>query len=463
MLEFKWQTKGNVYNNKNLLAIYNAIDYLISINNAGTYILRRIKMQTTLLKTIRLALVCGATLVPMSEAYAGWNKMVAELNEISEQSQSSLRQLTNDKVEGKRPDKKWIKRRNLLNNLDLNSFKNLDDLKRYLDDRISFEPYKEALIPMMHFLDPSSLRAFAKTHKAAVPMVARELRDRIKRLGNKVRSQDAEDGYFLNGMFVIKKISYIPLPPAQHQPTEELQELTACVLPMLTVSLLSNEENPLLRLQATSLILNEELRRSNPVQLPLYVKNTFNAAFLKPSLSQFLEDVCVQPVIQKLSSTQDSELSVEDSQLLNTCHAMVASLRMTNGSRTLDDVRVAANALNSITYFGDYPTSLRDKVMSNLVNRPYEIEYEPAFTGGNLVNLGETHSRSKEEKSQDFDILQKVFHHAFHFLGGDEPNDFTDMSCGVTNYTSWSLCRPALRSEKQAEMFKKRDLDKFFK
>lgn len=87
-----------------------------------------------ILKSFRLALICGATFAPLSQVNAGWSDRVDALTDVTPDQVGPLKQRCVDKLKVSPNSDKWKRRNRQLESSNL--IKNVDELKRHLRDPI---------------------------------------------------------------------------------------------------------------------------------------------------------------------------------------------------------------------------------------------------------------------------------------------------------------------------------------
>src|SRR5471030_1917532 len=90
------------------------------------------KNHSNLLNTFKLALVCGATLLPLSEANAGWNKMVDALQDTTPEALAPLKALRDRKLKESPRDPNWAYRSRQIRTHETAPIKTVEGLKKHL-------------------------------------------------------------------------------------------------------------------------------------------------------------------------------------------------------------------------------------------------------------------------------------------------------------------------------------------
>lgn len=310
-----------------------------------------------------------------------------------------------------------------------------------------------------HFLDPASLDALAQTAKSFMPVVAHELKRRIPLLFNELSEANEEREFSakrINGFFHI-----INCDTQSVKNLEPLEELFVLVKPMFHIT----EEHPALGVQAAELLLNrcaygiiyqngqynhlkhwdviKDLYTEIVVPSRYNVNDPLKCTYLNRTIAAKLGKMC------QLALPQDPEHEFSD-----VCQSLTASLRAKQYPQTLEDMRAAAKALNQIQYYAMYPIDLTRGVLLSLQNgctfHEGDAMHEPIIMTPSIT-------RSIEEKGQDFDRLRALYLHVKHDLALEI---FGGAAIGPY---SWNNFLPALLNDKQAEFFKKRDLERHFK
>lgn len=265
-------------------------------------------------------------------------------------------------------------------------------------------------------LDAEALCNFAITHKAGAAIALDEVKNYLPVLIRELRGVGLVGRYF-EGIYTIEEC-----------PVNNLSEFMGCTRIALSFSriLPATEDRLSLGLQAANI---------GPLAWFYYSYSADDINRLQTTLSEIMCTLSNK----YLTDGQNKDRA-------DVCHSIIAAATLDKHPLTFDDVRTAGRSLNAIKYYLNFPV------------KQYKSFIDMIITGrGMQKSVDDNKPRTHEEKCMDFDLLRSVYLHAKKDLALDKayvlPLDVRHIM---------ELMTPALKSESQAEMFKKYDLARIF-